>query len=152
LHRFGAVGVDFRQLQIPEDLHYDVGYHVWLRTKVEIVAVGATDPAQAYAGEIVHIGIKKVGARVERGAILATIESAKFMGTMRSPVTGRIVEINQEVAKTPALINGDAYANWVARLKPEKLAVELALLTPGAEAAEKYQPIIDDWGIEGGQG
>jgi glycine cleavage system H protein len=143
---------NYRGFRIPDDLHYDVGYHVWLRAEGDLVAVGATEPAQAYAGEIVHIGIKKVGTRVERGAILATVESAKFMGPMRSPVTGTIIEINQEVAKKPALINDDAYANWVARLKPEKLAEELALLTPGAEAAEKYKPVIDEWGIEGGQG
>jgi glycine cleavage system H protein len=143
---------NYRGFRIPDDLHYDVGYHVWLRAEGDLVAVGATEPAQAYAGEIVHIGIKKVGTRVERGAILATVESAKFMGPMRSPVTGTIIEINQEVAKKPALINDDAYASWVARLKPEKLAEELALLTPGAEAAEKYKPVIDKWGIAGGQG
>ncbi len=142
----------YRGFSLPDDLHYDVGYHVWLRTEGELVAVGATDPAQAYAGEIVHIGIKKVGARVERGGILATVESAKFMGPMRSPVAGTIAEINQEVANKPALINGDAYANWVVRLKPEKLAAELALLSPGVEAAEKYKPVIDDWGIDGTQG
>lgn len=142
----------YRGFSIPDDLHYDVGYHVWLRTEGELVAVGATDPAQAYAGGIVHIGIKKVGARVERGGILATIESAKFMGPMRSPVAGTIVEVNQKVANQPALINSDAYANWVVRLKPEKLAADLALLSPGAEAAEKYKPVIDDWGIDGTQG
>jgi glycine cleavage system H protein len=138
----------YRGFSFPEDLHYDVGYHVWLRAEGELVAVGATDPAQAYAGEIVHIGIKKLGTRVERGAILATVESAKFMGPMRSPVTGTIVEVNQEVAKKPALINDAAYTNWVARLKPEKLAEELTLLTPGAAAAEKYKPVIDEWDIE----
>jgi len=142
---------NYRGFRIPEDLHYDLGYHVWLRAEGDLVAIGATEPAQAYAGEIVHIGIKKVGTRVERGAILATVESAKFMGPMRSPVTGTIVEINQEVAKKPALVNADAYANWVVRLKPEKLDAELAQLTPGAEATEKYKPVIDEWGIEGGE-
>jgi glycine cleavage system H protein len=143
---------EYRGFRIPEDLHYDIGYHVWLRTEGDLVAVGATDPAQAYAGEFVHIGIKKVGTRVERGAILATVESAKFMGPMRSPVTGTIIEVNQEVAKKPALVNSDAYANWVVRLKPEKLDAELALLTPGAQAVEKYKPIVDEWGIEAGRG
>jgi glycine cleavage system H lipoate-binding protein len=69
---------------------------------------------------------------------------------MRSPVSGTIVEINQEVAKQPALVNTDAYGNWVVRLKPEKFAAEVSLLTPGAQAAEKYKPVIDEWGIEGG--
>lgn len=142
---------EYRGFRIPEDLQYDIGFHVWLRTEGQLVTVGATDPAQAYAGEFVHIGIKKVGTRVERGAILATVESAKFMGPMRAPVTGTIVETNQEVAKKPALVNGNPYANWVVRLKPERLDAELALLTAGAEAKNKYEPIIDEWGIDGGQ-
>lgn len=142
---------EYKGLRIPDDLYYDLDYHVWLRSEGDSVAVGATDPAQAYAGDIIHMDIKKIGTHLERGAILATVESAKFMGPMRSPVTGTIVNVNQEIAKTPTLINGDAYANWVVRLKPEKLAAEMALLTPGAEAAEQYKPIIDDWGIEGGQ-
>lgn len=140
--------VDYRGFLVPNDLHYDLGYHVWLRVEGEVVAIGATDPAQAYAGEIIHLGIKKAGTRVERGGILATVESAKFMGPMRSPVAGTISAINGEVAKKPALINADAYANWVVRLKPEKLDAELPLLTPGSTAAEKYKPIIDEWGIE----
>jgi glycine cleavage system H lipoate-binding protein len=62
-------------------------------------------------------------------------------------VTGTVVEVNQDVARKGVLVNQDPYANWVARLKPEKLADERALLTPGAAAGEKYKPIIDDWGI-----
>jgi glycine cleavage system H protein len=117
----------------------------------ELVAIGATDPAQAYAGEIIHIGIKKAGTRLERGGILATVESAKFMGPMRSPIKGTVEEVNQEVAKKPSLVNGDAYTHWVARLRPENLKADLAQLKMGAEAAAGYKPIIDEWGIEGGK-
>jgi glycine cleavage system H protein len=74
------------------------------------------------------------------------------MGPMRSPVAGTVVEVNQAVAKKPALVNGDAYENWVVRLKPDKLPEELALLTPGKDAAEKYKPIVDEWGIQGSGG
>jgi glycine cleavage system H protein len=144
--------MDYRGFRFPEELHYDLGYHVWLRIEGELVAVGATDPAQAYAGEIIHMGIKKPGTRLDRGAILATVESAKYMGPMRSPVAGTVVEVNQAVAKKPALVNGDAYENWVVRLKPDKLPEELALLTPGKDAAEKYKPIVDEWGIQGSGG
>lgn len=140
---------DYKGFRIPDELLYDLGYHVWLRSEVDLVVVGATAPAAAYAGEIIHIGIKKPGTRLERGAILATIESAKFMGPMRSPVTGTVVEVNPEVARKPALINRDAYSNWVARLRPEKLDADRALLTPGLDAAGKYKPIVDEWGISG---
>jgi glycine cleavage system H protein len=138
---------DYRGFRIPDGAYYDLDYHVWLRTEGDLVVVGATDPAQAYAGDIIHIGVKKPGTRLQRGAILATVESAKYMGPMRSPVAGTVEEVNQDVVKKPTLINADPYANWVARLRPETLAEELPLLTPGAVAAERYRPIIDEWGI-----
>ncbi|SRR6266508_4232442 len=138
---------EYRGFRIPEELRYDVDYHVWARVEDGLVVVGATDPAQAYAGEIIHIGVKRPGTQLKRGAILATVESAKYMGPMRCPVTGTVAEVNEEITRKPALINGDAYTNWVARVKPEKLAEELALLVPGPAAAEKYRPIIDGWGI-----
>ncbi len=138
---------EYRGFRVPEELSYDLGYHVWARVDGDVVVVGATDPAQASAGEIIHMSIKKPGTRLQRGAILATLESAKYMGPMRSPVTGTVESVNPALAKTPTLLNHDAYENWVARIKPEKLAEELALLTSGPEAAVKYGPIIDEWGI-----
>jgi len=139
---------DYRGRKIPEGVSYDLGYHVWAKVEGGLVSVGATDPAQQYAGEIIHLGIKKVGTRLERGAILATIESAKYMGPMRSPVTGTVAEVNAEVSKKPSLVNRDAYLNWVARVTPEKLDEDMAALTPGPAALDKYKPIIDEWEIE----
>lgn len=138
---------EYRGFQIPEDLAYDLGYHVWVRLDGDLVVVGATDPAQASAGEIIHLSIKKPGLRLQRGAILATLESAKYMGPMRCPVTGTIDSVNTDLAKQPTLVNQDAYQHWVARIRPEKLAEELALLTPGADAAARYGPVIDAWGV-----
>ena len=128
---------EYRGFRVPEELSYDLGYHVWARVDGDVVVVGATDPAQASAGEVIHMSIKKPGTRVQRGAILATLESAKYMGPMRSPVTGTVESVNPALAKTPTLLNDDAYENWVARIKPEKLAEELALLTSGADATKK---------------
>jgi glycine cleavage system H protein len=138
---------EYRGFRIPEDLSYDVDYHVWLRVEGDLVVVGATDPAQAYAGDIIHLSIKKPGTRLARGAILATVESAKYMGPMRCPVTGTVAEVNEAVAKQPVQINRDAYGSWVARVRPEKLTEEQGLLVAGAAALDRYRPIIDQWGI-----
>lgn len=139
---------EYRGFRVPEELSYDLGYHVWVRMDGDLVVVGATDPAQASAGEIIHLSIKKPGTRLQRGAILATLESAKYMGPMRCPVTGTVEAVNAELARTPALVNRDAYLHWVAQIRPEKLGEELALLTPGAAAATQYEPIIDAWEIQ----
>ncbi|MDG6911224.1 MAG: glycine cleavage system protein H [Nitrososphaerota archaeon] len=127
---------------------YDLGFHVWAKVEGQVATVGATEPAQAYAGEVIFIKAKPVGTNVERGAILATIESAKFMGPMRSPFSGTVQEVNAEVIAKPALMNEDSYANWVVKLAAEKLDEEVKLLIGGKEAAEKYKPIIDEWGID----
>ncbi len=139
---------DYRGFRIPDDRYYDLDYHVWALPDGDTVLVGATDPAQAYAGEIIHITVKKVGTALKRGAILATVESAKYMGPMRCPVSGTVTEVNAEATRTPTRINADAYGTWVARVKPDQLDADLPLLTPGAAAGEKYQSIIDAWGIE----
>jgi len=138
----------YKNCRIPEELYYDLEYHVWVRIEGEIVTIGATDPAQAYAGEIINIKIKEIDTKLKRGDIAAIIESAKYMGPMRSPLTGIIIKINEEVKSEPALINMDPYKNWVLKLKPENLNEELKLLIPGKEAYEKYKPIIDKWGID----
>lgn len=139
---------DYKGCRVPEDLLYNIEYNVWVKLEGGIATVGATEPAQAYAGEVIFIKVKDVGTKVQRGAIVATVESAKYMGPMRAPLSGTVTEVNGEVKSTPSLINTDAYANWVVKLKAEKLDEEVASLIPGKEAAEKYKPIIDDWGIE----
>jgi glycine cleavage system H protein len=139
---------DYRGFRVPDDRYYDLDYHVWAMPDGDTVLVGATDPAQAYAGEIIHMTVKKVGTALPRGAILATVESAKYMGPMRCPVSGTVADVNAEATRTPTRINADAYGTWVARVRPDKLAAELSLLTSGADAAAKYQSIIDAWGIQ----
>jgi len=116
-----------------------------------VATVGATEPAQAYAGEVIFIKAKPVGTKVERGAILATIESAKFMGPMRAPLSGTVVEVNADVVSKPSLMNTDCYVNWVTKLSAEKPDEEMKLLTGGKEAAEKYKSIVDEWGVECGK-
>ena len=141
----------YKGCRVPEDLLYDLGFHVWTKVEGQVATVGVTEPAQAYAGEVIFIKAKPVGTKVERGAILATIESAKFMGPMRAPLSGTVAEVNSAVVSKPSLMNSDSYANWVTKVTAEKLDEELKLLVGGIEAAEKYKPIIDEWGVECGK-
>lgn len=143
--------MSYKGFRIPEDLLYDLQFNVWVKVEGQIATVGATEPAQAYAGEVIFLKAKDVGIKVVRGAILATIESAKFMGPMRAPLSGTVSEVNKAVLATPSLMNQDSYANWVVRLSVDNLAEELKLLTTGKEAPEKYKAIIDEWGIEAGK-
>jgi glycine cleavage system H protein len=138
----------YKGCRIPEELLYDLEFHVWVKVDGQTATVGVTDPAQAYAGEVIYIKVKEIGTKVERGAILATVESAKYMGPIRSPLSGIISEVNAAIVSTPSLINQDSYLNWVARLMYEKLDEELKFLIPGNEAAKRYKSIIDEWDIK----
>lgn len=140
--------MSYKGCRIPEDLLYDMEFHVWVKMDGKAATIGATEPAQAYAGDVIFIKAKPVGTKVERGAILATIESAKFMGPMRAPLSGTVQEVNAGVVSNPSLMNTDSYTNWVVRLTAEKLDEELKLLIGGKAAIEKYRPIIDEWGID----
>lgn len=139
---------EYKGCRVPEDLQYNLDYHVWVKFEAEVAVMGVTDPAQAYSGEVIFVKVKEAGTRLEKGAILATLESAKFMGPMRAPLTGTVVEVNTAIKSTPSLINQDAYANWVAKLRPEKLDTESKSLISGKEAANNYKPIIEEWGVE----
>ncbi len=137
----------YKECNFPEELYYDLECHVWVRLEKDIAIIGATDPAQAYAGELISVKIKNVGTKLKRGDIAAIVESAKFMGPMRSPLTGLVVEVNQEVQEDPTLINADPYKNWVLKLKIENLE-EIKSLMSANEAYERYKPIIEKWGVD----
>jgi len=134
----------------PEGLLYDLEYHVWVKFEGGVAVVGATAPGQAYAGEIIFIKIKDKGTTLERGAIAATVESAKYMGPMRTPLSGTITEVNEEVKNQPSLVNHAPYDNWVFKISPTKLDSERGLLLDTRSASEKYRSIIDEWGIQCG--
>jgi len=141
------LALSYKGCRIPEDLFFDMEYHVWVRVEGQTATVGVTEPAQAYSGEVIFIKVKPAGTKAERGAILATIESAKFMGPMRAPLSGTVSAVNAEVVAKPSLINSDSYANWVVKLSAENLLGERGSLVPGSEAAERYKAVIDEWGV-----
>ncbi len=139
---------EYKGCVFPDGILYDLEYHVWVRLEGQTAFVGATAPGQAYAGEIIFVKIKDKGTQLARGAIAATVESAKYMGPMRSPLSGTIIEVNDAVRTQPSLINQAPYENWVFKLEPTRLKEEAPLLLDSATAAQKYRAIIDDWGIE----
>lgn len=119
--------------EFPEDLYYH-REHMWVRVEEGKVRVGYNDWAQSAAGKLVNLSTRKAGRKVKAGKTLGTIESGKWVGPLRAPVTGEIVEINKEALKTPSLINDDPYGRgWVAVIAPEKLEAEIVELIKGAD-------------------
>ncbi|MFQ5922072.1 MAG: glycine cleavage system protein GcvH [Anaerolineales bacterium] len=135
---------------IPEDLHYWVTEHVWLRPEEDgIVTLGLTDPAQHLAGGVVAATPKKVGRRVKKGKSAGTVESGKWVGPVKSPVSGEIVAANESVMSNPKILNSDPYGEgWFVRVQPEDWETDKLDLLTGAEAVESYEAFLVAEGID----
>lgn len=124
----------------PEDLYYH-REHMWVKIEDDKARVGYNDWAQEAAGKLVNLNTRKAGRKVKAGKTLGTVESGKWVGPLRAPVTGEIVELNQEVLKTPSIINDDPYGKgWIAVIDMENLDAEIGELIKGSdkEALESW--------------
>jgi len=132
-----------------KDLHYSVKDNTWIKTDGDIVTIGMTDIAQSLAGPILHAKTKSVGTARKKGRPIATVESGKWVGPVKSPVTGEIVEVNEGLASDAQLINRSPYNDgWVVKMKASNLEAEMAELTTGDEAVAAYREKIEQDGVE----
>ncbi len=115
----------FDKYEFPEGLYYSKD-HLWLKIEGDVVRVGVTDLAQQAAGPIVYVRLVPKGKVVEAGKPLGTMETGKWVGPLKSPVSGTIVEVNEALKSQPKLLNEDPYGKgWLAVIKPSKLEEEL---------------------------
>jgi glycine cleavage system H protein len=122
--------------EFPEDLYYHKD-HMWLRVEGDKVKVGYNAWAADAAGKLVSIKTRPAGRSVKAGKTLGSIESGKWVGSLKVPVTGAIVEINPGLRDKPDLINDSPYGTgWVAIIEPSNLDAELAELIKGANREE----------------
>ena len=117
----------------PEDLYYH-REHMWVKVEEGKVRVGYNDWAQEAAGKLVNLNTRKVGRSVKAGKTLGTVESGKWVGPLRTPVSGEIAMLNEEVLKTPSVINDDPYGKgWIAVIAPSNLDEEMSDLIKGSD-------------------
>jgi glycine cleavage system H protein len=101
----------------PSDLKYSKE-HEWVRIEGDVAVVGVTDFAQKQLTDIVFVELPEKGKKVEKGKAMAVIESVKSVSDVFSPVTGEVVEANEELSNNPDIINKDPYGNsWIAKVK-----------------------------------
>lgn len=123
--------------KVPEDLNYTKS-HEWFKIEGDIATIGITDYAQSQLTDIVYIELPSIGSAKKAGQVLLTMESVKSAEDVYSPVSGKIVEVNEKLNDSPELINADSYANWLVKIK---------LDSPGAEKgmpASEYKKIIGE--------
>ena len=84
----------------PENYRY-TKEHEWVRVEGDTGTIGITDHAQKELGDIVYVDLPKVGARIEQGKSLGSVESVKAVSDIYSPVSGELVEVNESLAQAP---------------------------------------------------
>jgi len=92
--------------------------HEWLRIDGEIGTVGISDHAQKELGDVVYVELPKPGDRFDSGAVFGSVESVKAVSELFMPVSGEVVEVNDELGSAPEKINADPYGiGWMLRIR-----------------------------------
>ena len=92
--------------------------HEWLKLEGEVVTVGITEHASSMLGDLVFVELPEVGAKLKKGDGAAVVESVKAASDVFAPLAGEVVEVNQNIAKDPSLVNIDPLGTgWFFRLK-----------------------------------
>ncbi len=92
--------------------------HEWVRVAGDVGTVGITDHAQLQLGDVVFVELPEVGRKVKAGEACAVVESVKAASDIYAPVSGEVVEVNGEVAASPAIVNEDAEGKaWFFKLR-----------------------------------
>ncbi|MDE7381022.1 MAG: glycine cleavage system protein GcvH [Muribaculaceae bacterium] len=119
--------------KILEDLRY-ADSHEWVKVEGDIATVGITDYAQHALGSIVYVDMPEEGDEVTAGEDFGAVESVKAASDLISPVSGEVVEINTALEDEPELLNQDAFANWIMKVKLSDASEVDGLLTADAYA------------------
>lgn len=122
---------------VKEGLYYSES-HEYVRTDGEYAFVGITDYAQKALGNIVYVDMPDVDDEVEAGEDFGAVESVKAASDLVSPVSGEIVEVNEALEDKPELLNEDAFANWIIKVKMADKK-ELDKLMDAAEYASRCE-------------
>ena len=122
------------EYKVADGLYY-TKEHEWAKKLDDgLVAVGVDDYAQAQLHEIVYVELPEMDAEVGQGEALGAVESVKAVSDMYSPVSGKVVEVNESLLDSPEKINDDPYGEgWIAKIMPGSLEEDLGKLMEAAE-------------------
>lgn len=114
----------------PEDLLYDTENFVWVSNKEKTVTIGITVIMASIAGKLSSVRLKPVGTKLEKGKSCGALESTKYFGVIRTPISGTIVQVNKSLADKPRLANDFPYTEgWFVKIEPSDMIDLKALET-----------------------
>lgn len=123
---------------IPEDLKY-TKTHEWVKVEDGKVKMGITYHAQEQLHDIVYVELPEVGTEIKKGETLGVVESVKAASDIYSPVSGKVIAVNQNVIDQPELLNQDPYENWLVEIEMNDPKELDDLLGP-----EEYKKVVEE--------
>ena len=124
-------------MNIPAELKYTKD-HEWIRIDGDIATIGITDFAQGELGDIVYVEVETVDETLDREEVFGTVEAVKTVSDLFLPVSGEILEFNEDLEAEPEKVNEDPYgAGWMVRVKMSDASEVEDLLD-----AEAYKELI----------
>ncbi|MCM1369418.1 MAG: glycine cleavage system protein GcvH [Candidatus Amulumruptor caecigallinarius] len=118
---------------VKEDIRYAES-HEWVKVEGDIATIGISDYAQHALGDIVYVDMPEVGDEIAAGDVFGAVESVKAASDLICPVSGEVVEVNEELEDAPEKINADAFSTWIMKVKMSDAAEYDALLDAAAYA------------------
>ena len=122
-------------MEFPEDYKYSKE-HEWVLVEGQVATVGITDFAQDQLGDIVFVELPAVGDKVSKEDAFGVVESVKAVSDIYAPVSGKVLEVNDDLPENPEMLNEDAYGDgWIIKIEMSDLD-ELNDLMTAAEYEE----------------
>jgi glycine cleavage system H protein len=104
-------------MEIPQGLKYSKE-HEWVATEDSVATIGISDHAHDQLGEIVYIELPAVGDKISKDDPFGVVESVKAVSDIYAPVTGTVIEINEDLPESPETVNEDPYGDgWLIKVK-----------------------------------
>jgi glycine cleavage system H protein len=127
---------DIKGYNMPDELYYHKD-HAWARVDGTKVTVGMNDFFQKEAGDIVFIDLPEEEDDVSQGEVCGKIQSRKWIGKLVAPVSGEILQVNEDLEEDTSLINSDPYGEgWILEIEASDLENELKNLMQGDALTE----------------
>jgi glycine cleavage system H protein len=102
-------------MSLPNNLLY--GEQVWVKKEGDDATVGVADYALATVKEIVFIELPKKGRQLTKGGEFISLESVKWSGHIKSPLSGKVTEVNEGLFDEPERLNKDPYGSWICKIE-----------------------------------
>ncbi|MBA4536931.1 glycine cleavage system protein GcvH [Bacillus aquiflavi] len=126
-------------MNLPEELRYSEE-HEWVKTEGDKVRIGITDFAQSELGDIVFVELPEVGDEVTADEPFGSVESVKTVSELYAPVSGKVVEVNEDLNDNPEYVNESPYENaWMIVVEPSDKSELDKLMT-----AEQYENMVKE--------